>query len=73
MASESFFFFEYYLIGYDKTITEAKMHANAGIKIIEFLIKEISSSSRSSGYFEYASVPPTIYMTAPAENLSRRL
>lgn len=36
-----FFFFEYSCTGYDNTITEAKMHDNAGSKIIVYFIKDL--------------------------------
>lgn len=38
--SPAFFFFEYYSIGYNKTIAEAKIQDKAGINIIVFFIKE---------------------------------
>lgn len=42
-----FFGLEYYFIGYDSTMAEARMQDSAGIRIIVFLMNDRCSSDRS--------------------------
>ena len=60
LPSDTFFFiFEYSFTGYERTITDARTHDSAGIRMIVYRMKSLWLSVKNCGFTSYAYALPT--------------